>query len=143
MISSLLLLLTHSCTKEDQFVIDEDLIQAYIETHNLDTTATGTGLHYVINEQGTGDQPNANSSVTVAYKGYYTDGSVFDQSSIEGITFSLTQVIAGWQEGIPYFKEGGKGVLLIPSALGYGGQGSGGIPPNAALIFDVHLIEVL
>jgi len=140
---SILLTVCYSCQKEDQATIDENRILSYIEANSLDATATGTGLHYVISEQGTGQQPLASSTVKVAYKGYYTDGSVFDQSDNTGISFSLAQVIAGWTEGIPFFKEGGKGVLLIPSALGYGSQGSGGIPGNAVLIFDVHLIEVL
>jgi FKBP-type peptidyl-prolyl cis-trans isomerase len=52
-------------------------------------------------------------------------------------------VIPGWTSGIPYFKEGGYGKLLIPSALGYGPSGSGSIPPNTVLVFDVKLIQVL
>ena len=52
-------------------------------------------------------------------------------------------MIEGWKEGIPYFKEGGVGKLLIPSALGYGPNGNSGIPPNSVLIFDIGLIDVL
>ena len=54
-------------------------------------------------------------------------------------TFPLSNVIQGWQEGIPLFSEGGSGVLLIPSALGYGGQAVGSIPANSVLIFEVSL----
>ena len=111
--------------------------------NNLTAIATGTGLHYVVDTPGTGAQPNSQSTVTVAYKGYLTNGSVFDESASTGISFSLTGVIQGWQEGIPFFKEGGTGVLLIPSALGYGSQATSGIPANSVLIFDVGLIEVL
>jgi FKBP-type peptidyl-prolyl cis-trans isomerase FkpA len=71
-----------------------------------------------------------------------TDGSVFDQSNSAGVSFNLTSVIQGWQEGIPYFKKGGKGKLLIPSALGYGTQGTSGISPNSVLIFDINLLDV-
>ena len=70
-------------------------------------------MYYIIENQGTGDRPTSNSNVTVAYKGYFLDGSVFDQSSSEGITFNLQQVISGWTEGIAYFNEGGKGILLV------------------------------
>ena len=58
------------------------------------------------------------------------------------ITFPLSGVIQGWQEGIPLFKEGGSGILLIPSALGYGSQSVGSIPANSVLIFDINLIDV-
>ena len=134
-----------SCKKEtvDQPAVDEEIIQSYITAENLDAVPTGNGLHVVIDEQGTGTQPNINSTVRVAYRGYFTDGTIFDQSTSNGISFSLNQVIQGWQEGIPYFKEGGKGILLVPSALGYGSQDYGGIPGNSVLVFDVHLIDVL
>ena len=67
-------------------------------------------MYYVINETGTGTQPTSSSDVTVAYKGYFTNGTVFDQSPESGISFGLNQVIKGWTEGIPYFKTGGKGM---------------------------------
>ena len=69
-----------------------------------------------------------------------TDGTVFDQSTSAGISF-LTNVILGWQEGIPMFSEGGTGKLLIPSPLGYGNRAVGNIPENSVLIFDVELID--
>lgn len=78
----------------------------------------------------------------MAYKGYFTNGSVFDQSDAAGISFNLQQVIKGWTEGITYFKEGGNGVLLIPSSLAYGNNGQGSVPGGAVLIFDVKLISV-
>jgi FKBP-type peptidyl-prolyl cis-trans isomerase FkpA len=130
-------------TSTEQAKIDNDIILKYIAENNLNATATGSGLYYVIDELGTGDGCNANSSVKVAYKGYFTDGNIFDQSAASGVTFSLKQVIQGWTEGIPYFKEGGHGILLVPSALGYGTDGNSGIPENSVLIFDVELIEVL
>lgn len=140
----LLLLAFSSCKKEteDYTQIDEDIITQYISDNNLTATATGTGLYYVIDTPGTGAQPNGQSTVTVAYKGYLTDGSVFDESPSAGISFALTSVIQGWQEGIPFYKEGGSGILLVPSALGYGSQANSDIPANSVLIFDVNLIEV-
>lgn len=120
---------------------DEDIIN-YIEKNNLNAKKSNSGLYYVIQEAGSGDQPNVNSDVTVNYKGYYLNGSVFDQSNSSGITFNLQQVIQGWTEGITYFKEGGKGILLIPSRLGYGYQDTRGIPGGSVLIFDIELIDV-
>ncbi len=122
---------------------DEQIIQQYIADNNLDASATGSGLYYVIENQGTGPNPTANSDVKVDYTGYYTSGQQFDKSPAGGITFNLQSVIQGWTEGIPYFKEGGNGVLLIPSALAYGSSGSGSVPPDAVLIFDVELVEVV
>jgi len=139
-----------SCNKKkdeelakEQAAKDEEIIQQYIADNNLNAVATGSGLYYVIETEGTGASCTSSSTVTVAYTGYFTDGDVFDYSSPQGVTFSLQQVIQGWTEGIPYFKEGGAGKLLIPSALGYGPSGSASIPPNSVLIFEVELIEVL
>ena len=117
-------------------------ILKYIEDNNLNATKTDSGLYYVINNEGTGTRPTSTSNVTVAYKGYFLDGSTFDQSNSSGISFGLNQVISGWTEGIQLFKEGGDGILLVPYNLGYGANGRGSIPGGAALIFDVKLISV-
>lgn len=121
---------------------NEAEILDYIADNNLDAQRSSSGLHYVINTPGTGAQPNASSNVTVAYKGYFTNKSVFDESDADGISFGLQQVIEGWTEGITYFKEGGSGILLVPSHLGYGSFGRGSIPGGAVLVFDVSLISV-
>ncbi len=134
------------CKKEDteeQAAKDEAIIQEYIQNNNLNATATGSGLYYVIDNQGNGASCNSSSDVRVAYQGYFVNGDIFDESMQSGITFNLQNVIKGWTEGIPYFREGGSGMLLIPSALGYGPNGSGSIPGNTVLIFNVELLEVL
>ena len=106
-------------------------------------TKTDSGLYYVINNEGTGSSyPTSNSNVTVAYKGYFLDGTVFDESDADGISFNLNQVIPGWTEGITYFKEGGDGILLIPYNLGYGVYGNNTIPRVSVLIFDVNLKSI-
>lgn len=127
---------------EQQAEVDEGIITQYIADHQLAAQASGSGLHWVMDSLGTGAYPTLASTVTVDYTGYFTDGSVFDESGSTGATFPLGSVIAGWQEGIPKFKEGGGGILLIPSALGYGNQEVGTIPPNSVLIFDVRLLDV-
>ena len=135
-----------SCAKkkaEKQAEEDEAIIQQYITDNNLDALPTGSGLYYVIDNPGTGLSCTSNSTVRVAYSGYYTDGTIFDESDLTGIEFSLQGVIAGWTEGIPYFKEGGNGKLLIPSALAYGKNGNSTIPGNTVIIFDINLIDVL
>lgn len=134
-----------SCGKkkaEEQAKIDDELIKEYLTENGLTATKTSSGLYYLIEMQGAGASCTGTSDVTVAYKGYYTDNVVFDESDQDGATFNLQNVIKGWTEGIPYFKEGGKGKLFIPSALGYGDKKNGPIPANSVLIFDVELLEV-
>lgn len=146
---ALLSLLFVSCLEEnkttkpiDYTAQNEKEIVDFIAKNNLTATKTESGLYYVVKEPGTGVQPAANANVTVAYKGYFTNGSVFDQSNDAGISFGLNQVIKGWTEGIAYFKEGGSGILLIPAHLGYGSNTNGPIPGGSVLIFDVKLIKV-
>ncbi len=134
-----------SCAKRraaKQAEEDEQIILDYIDEMGLTASRTEEGLYYVIDQLGTGDYPAVTSNVTVAYTGYFTDGSIFDGSSSSGITFNLQNVIDGWIIGIPKFKEGGNGTLLIPSALGYGPNPTGSIPANSVLIFDVELIDI-
>lgn len=121
---------------------NENEIKAYIEENNLNAIRTESGLYYVIDEAGTGKQPTANSNVTVAYKGFFTSKKVFDQSTETGVSFSLKNVIKGWQEGIPLFKEGGNGILLVPAHLAYGSYDYKGIPGGSVLIFNIKLISV-
>jgi FKBP-type peptidyl-prolyl cis-trans isomerase len=108
-------------------------------------TATASGLRYITQVEGTGKSPLATDQVTVHYTGYLLNGTKFDSSVDRGepATFGLNQVIRGWTEGLQLMKEGGKTKFIIPSELGYGANGAGGvIPPNAWLVFDVELIKV-
>jgi len=126
---------------EEQLEADILMIQEYLADNNLTAQSTASGLHYIIQTPGTGANPTLASQVTVHYKGYFLDGKVFDQTTSNPATFPLSNVIRGWQEGIPLFKKGGKGVLLIPSALGYGRNPPPSIPRNAVLVFDVELLN--
>jgi len=119
----------------------EDEILQYLDTHELEAQKSETGLHYIINTQGEGIKATSSSNVTVAYKGYYTNNDVFDEST-EGVSFNLQNVIEGWKEGITYFNEGGEGLLLVPPHLGYGYADYNGIPAGSVLVFEVKLISV-
>ncbi len=137
-------LLGFACSEsKTQAELDEEIILEYIDNYGLDASKTASGLYYVIDEPGTGINPGPNSEVRVAYSGYLTDRTVFDFSSDSGIVFNLNQVIPGWTEGIQLYKEGGSGILLIPSGLAYGPRPVGTIPENSVLIFDVELLEIL
>ncbi len=124
----------------DYVVQNEKDIAKFVADNNLNAKRTESGLYYVINKQGTGAQPTYTSNVTVAYKGYLLNGAVFDQTN--ETSFDLHSSIVGMTEGISYFKEGGSGILLIPSSLGYGNNDYNGIPGGSVLIFVVELIKV-
>jgi peptidylprolyl isomerase len=112
---------------------------------------TASGLEYAIIDEGTGASPRAGNVVTVHYTGWLDnngqEGKEFDSSVRRGQPFSfrigIGQVIQGWDEGVMAMKIGEKRRLFIPSNLGYGARGAGGvIPANANLIFDVELISI-
>jgi peptidylprolyl isomerase len=107
---------------------------------------TASGLKYIELEEGTGAIPQTGQTVEVHYTGTLTDGTKFDSSRDRNQTFKFKigtgQVIKGWDEGVISMKVGGRRQLIIPSELGYGARGAGGvIPPNSTLIFDVELIS--
>jgi FKBP-type peptidyl-prolyl cis-trans isomerase FkpA len=127
---------------ESQADIDEKIIVKYLADRNLEAVRHSSGLYYHIHNRGTGNYPSLFSVVTVRYKGFLTDGDVFDQTADQN-TYSnyLSSLIVGWQVGIRLIKPGGKITLYVPSALGYGARGAGSIPPNSVLIFDVELVS--
>ena len=109
--------------------------------------ATESGLRYQILQKGSGAKAEKGKTVSVHYKGQLADGTVFDSSykRNQPIDFPLGvgQVIPGWDEGVELLSIGDKARFVIPSHLGYGSAGAGGvIPPDATLVFDVELMDV-
>lgn len=105
-----------------------------------------SGLQYMVISEGGGKKPAATDKVKCHYEGFLIDGTVFDSSVQRGepAVFGLQQVIAGWTEGLQLMQEGAKYRFFIPYMLAYGASGAGAsIPPYAALIFDVELIQVM
>lgn len=105
-----------------------------------------SGLQYQVIKEGNGKSPKATDQVKCHYEGTLINGKIFDSSyrRNEPATFPLNGVIAGWTEGLQLMKEGAKYRFFIPFNLAYGTRGAGqDIPPYAALIFDVELIEVI
>lgn len=118
-------------------------------THHLVTTVSG--LKYQDTTVGTGAEAKSGQTVSVHYTGWLYEnnakGKKFDSSVDRGQPFQFAlgagMVIKGWDEGVAGMKVGGKRMLIIPSDLGYGARGAGGvIPPNATLVFDVELLDV-
>jgi FKBP-type peptidyl-prolyl cis-trans isomerase len=105
---------------------------------------TASGLQYEVIKMGKGKKPVATDNVKVHYHGTLTNGTVFDSSvdRNEPITFGLTQVIAGWTEGLQLMPVGSKFKFYIPQQLGYGSQQAGSIPPYSTLIFEVELLGI-
>ena len=108
---------------------------------------TKSGLQYEDLQEGTGQAAKAGDTVEVHYTGWLKDGTKFDSSHDRRRPFSFQlgagRVIQGWDEGVAGMKIGGKRKLVIPSALGYGSRGAGGvIPPDAELTFEVELLGI-
>lgn len=133
-----------SCKKdEDQAAKDDKIIQEYLTKNSLTATKTASGLYYIINTEGTGSSPILSSDIKVYYKGYLTDGTVFDETTGDYRIFTLNELITGWQEGLQLIKEGGKITLFVPSKLGYGSNSAGKIPANSVLIFEIELLDII
>jgi len=107
-------------------------------------TTTESGLQYEIITKGDGPMPTEASTVSVFYEGTLLDGTVFDGNfdSDDPLSFQLSGVIRGWTEGLQLMPVGSTYMFYLPSNLGYGPQGGGPIPPNAALIFKVELLGI-
>jgi FKBP-type peptidyl-prolyl cis-trans isomerase FklB len=103
-----------------------------------------SGLQYKVLTEGSGKTPKATDQVTVNYRGTFIDGNEFDSSYKRGTpaTFQADKVVRGWTEALQLMKEGSKLQLFIPPELGYGDRGTGPVPPNSTLIFEVELISV-
>ncbi len=130
-----------------QAAYEEEVIKAYLTQNNItDFTRTASGLYYVKKEAGTGDKPTTGTKVTIGYIGRLIQGgqkfdSSYDRAKNLEFVIGNKEVIPGMDEGMTLMQEGEKALLLIPSRLAYGLTGSGRIPPNAPIMFDVHLIS--
>jgi len=128
-------------------VAEQQALRTYLDSAGINATLSSKGFYYSISQAGSGKTPAQCSQITVAYKGWLTNGKNFDQQSSSVFT-SLGSLIDGWREGIPLIKVGGDIKLYIPPSLGYGSKGitdnSGStvVPPNSITIFDISLLDV-
>jgi FKBP-type peptidyl-prolyl cis-trans isomerase FkpA len=136
------------------------VIEAYAAEKGLTVQKTANGLYYAIETEGTGEATTPGTTMYVNYAGYLLDGTLFDTSYPEiakandmfnegreygplPVNVGMGQVIPGWDEGLMLLKNGSKAKFLIPSPLGYGEAGAGGmIGPNSILVFDVEVTDV-
>ncbi|MDB5239550.1 MAG: FKBP-type peptidylprolyl isomerase [Spirosoma sp.] len=115
-------------------------LKQYIDANGIKATVDDRGFYYVIDSPGTGAKPTVCSNVTVNYAGTLTNGTTFDSN--KGISFTLNQLIIGWQEGIPLIAPGGSITLYLPPSLAYGSQAQNSIPANSILVFKIDLIRI-
>ena len=105
-----------------------------------------SGLQYRIIKNGTGKRPDDGSQVTVTYEGRFIDGKVFDSTDKgnggKPVTLGMGSVVRGWNEALKLMAEGSEWEIYLPYELGYGEEGSDGVPPCSALIFRLKLIDV-
>lgn len=112
-------------------------IDEYVEANSLQTEVTSSGLHYIIHDRGENETPSLSSNINIDYRGYFLGGGNFDQGN--DVSFPLQNLILGWQEGIQLIGRGGSITLLVPSRFAYGSRGSGSIPGNTDIGFDITL----
>ena len=130
-------ILLSSCSSNEPIFNPEteaDIIN-YIQDNNLNAIKTESGLYYVITKEGTGNKPNSNSDITFSYTGSFLNGTTFTQTDDNGVAVKLSSQIPGLTEGLQLFKEGGEGILLIPSELGFG--------DGVVLVMEVKLIDII
>lgn len=131
--------------------IDLDSLNNLLEEQNMDeqNIEAQDAEEFLMEDLtvGSGDEVKDGDKVRVHYNGTLLDGTKFDSSLDRGEPFEFTvgagEVIDGWDQGLLGMKVGGKRKLTIPSSMGYGETGSGSIPPNAGLVFEVELLEII
>ena len=133
-------------TKQEQFNLDLERIQGYLNENNLEGfESLDNGLHYKILEEGNSSFPKNGDTLDVEYVGQLLNGLEFDRSyTNQPFEFILgsNEVIQGWELGVPLIDEEGTILLIIPSGLAYGTTTSGSIPENSVLIFRIKLLDI-
>jgi FKBP-type peptidyl-prolyl cis-trans isomerase len=119
-------------------------IKSYLESKDWEAQSTASGLHYIIEKEGTGPQPGAEDEVKLHYEGKVLEGPDYASTKEQGkpIEFKVKHLFPGLKEGVMLLKEGAKAKLFLPSALAFGEKGNEKVPPNSIMVFDVHLLEV-
>jgi len=126
-----------SCSKSS--ASETDQMTSYAAKNNITYVSDPSGVLYQIITAGNSNKPRLTSTITVTYTGKLMNDKTFDSGTI---TYPLNNLIPGWQIALPLIGEGGQIKILIPSSLGYGSSGSGSIPGNSPLYFDISLLKV-
>jgi FKBP-type peptidyl-prolyl cis-trans isomerase FkpA len=132
---------TTTACKDKTVQSEQATIINYAATQGISATAHSSGLYYQITNPGSGTTPISTSTVFIKYTGKLMDGTVFD-SRTTPISSKLSEMIQGFQIGLPLIQKGGTIKLIVPSSLGYGCNGFGTVPGNSILYFEVELTDV-
>lgn len=129
-----------ACQKDG--IPEDDQINSYVTSKNLTVTEkTASGLRYIVTKANpTGAALKAGQTINVNYAGTLLSGKSFDSGNFNFV-LGGGRVIAGFDEGIAKMKVGEKATLIFPSTLGYGSSGSGPIPANSPLVFDIEVVS--
>lgn len=161
LLSALVILLITGCKKEKNTICPYDdtpavasaaeiaFLQDYVTTHSLNLQQHSSGVFFVIDSTGSGTSPSLCSVIRVKYEGWLLNGNLVDYNySTTGISFTLGELIKGWQMLLPLIKPGGAITLYIPPSLAYGtrtirdNNGNVIIPSGSYMIFDISLLDV-
>ncbi len=138
------LLLAVSCGKDDPEKIavkDREKILEYIQKNDIDAIEHESGVFYHIERQGSEIYPTATSRVEAIYTGKFLNDKVFEGPAVTIINL-LQPRILGFMYGVPLFSKGSKGILFVPSGLGYGADSYySGVPSNSVLIYEIEIID--
>ena len=126
-----------SCSKSG--ASEQEQMISFAKSNSINYTTDPSGILYEIITPGNATKPTATNTITVTYKGLLMNGTQFDAGTI---TYPLNQLIQGWVIALPKIGVGGEIKVLIPSSLGYGTRGSGSIPGNSPLYFEIKLSGV-
>lgn len=134
-----------SCNKDENSQAEKDRqkILEYLSANQIQAEEDPSGIFFRIFTPGSGDFPLPTSKVYFKFSGYLLDGTVFQETTEDATAeYNLNELLLGLQYGIAKLREGGQGQFFVPSALGFGGQDLGTVPPNSVLIFDVELVKI-
>ena len=126
-----------SCSKSG--ASEQEQMISFAKSNSINYTTDPSGILYEIITPGNATKPTTTNTITVTYKGLLMNGTQFDAGTI---TYPLNQLIQGWVIALPKIGVGGEIKVLIPSSLGYGTRGSGSIPGNSPLYFEIKLSGV-
>jgi len=130
---------------DDDLTSFDQQIQDYLKKNSLDFGKSESGMYYSIIHEGDGEEfIRLTDEVTFTYRGSFLSGEVFQViKQQDALTFQVRELIIGWQEGLSYLRNHGKIHLIIPPHLGYGSKKTGLIEPNAILVYELEVLEVL
>ncbi len=125
---------------EEQWKRDTTVIGSFLRTNGINSRIDASGVRFVIDSLAEGFPPKFTSTVKFKYVGRFIGGSIFDQGTISA---QVSNLIAGFQVGLLLMPERTKARIYIPSGLAYGAGGSGSIPPNSNIMFELQILEVV